>query len=96
MRFEWDKAKNERNIRDRGLDFADAPEMFDSLMLVLPDTRKDYREVRYIGVGPVKGRIMDVVYTERRSDVIRIISFRKANSREKKRYEAIAHKLEAR
>ena len=96
MQFEWDKAKNERNIRERGLDFADAPEMFESLMLVLPDTRKDYREDRYIGVGAVKGRVMVVAYTERRPDVIRIISFRKANSREKERFEAIAHKLEAR
>ena len=96
MPFEWDKAKNERNIRDRGLDFADASEMFDSPMLVLPDTRKDYREDRYIGVGTMKGRVMVVAYTERRPDVIRIISFRKANSREQKRYQAIAHKLEAR
>ena len=96
MPFEWDQAKSERNIRDRGLDFADAPEMFDSPMLVLPDTRKDYREDRYIGVGTVKGRVMVVAYTERRTDVIRIISFRKANSREQKRYKAIAHKLEAR
>ena len=96
MRFEWDKTKNERNIRDRSLDFADAPEMFGSPMLVLPDARKDYREDRYIGVGTGKGRVMVVVFTQRRPDVIRIISFRKANSREQKRYEAVAHKLEAR
>jgi len=96
VRFEWDKAKNERNIRDRGLDFADASEMFDSLMLVRPDARKDYGENRYTSIGIVKGRVMVFVYTERRPDLIRIISFRKANSREQKRYEAVAHKLEAR
>lgn len=96
MRFEWDQAKNARNIRDRGLDFADASEMFNSPMLVLPDKRKDYREDRYIGVGTVNGRVMVIAYTERRPDVIRIISFRKANRREQARYKAIAHKLEAR
>jgi len=96
MWFEWDKSKNELNIRKHGLDFADACEIFDSPMLVLPDKRRDYGEERLIGLGKVKGRVVVVAYTHRRADVIRIISFRKANSREKKRYEAIAHKLEAR
>ena len=95
MRFEWDRAKSAANVKLRGLDFADAPGMFDAPMLVLPDRRREYGETRYIGVGAVKGRVMVVVYAERGADLIRIISFRKANSREQKRYEAIAHKLEA-
>ncbi len=95
MRLDWDKAKNERNIRLRGLDFADAPAMFDAPMLVLADRRREYGEKRYIGLGTVNSRVMVVVYTERGDEVIRIISFRKANSREQKRYKAVAHQLEA-
>ena len=82
MEFAWDEIKNKKNIRERGLDFVDACEMFSAPMLVLPDTRKDYGEVRYIGFGYTQGRLMVVIYTERQSKSIRIISFRKANNRE--------------
>jgi len=46
MRFEWDEKKNKANIKKHGLDFADAPEMFDHPMLVSLDTRYDYDEDR--------------------------------------------------
>jgi hypothetical protein len=81
-----DAAKHARNIRERGLDFTDAKTLFDRPMLVNQDTRQDYGEVRQIGFGSVQGRVMVVVFTERPPDMIRIISFRKANSREQARY----------
>jgi uncharacterized DUF497 family protein len=87
MRFEWDKAKNEANIQKRGLDFADAVEMFDGPMLTKPDARTDYGETRYIGFGHIQGRLMAIVFTERLPDVTRIISLRKANQREKTVFE---------
>lgn len=94
MPFEWDEKKNERSISERGVDFADAPEMFDGPMLVARDDREDYGEPRYIGMGTIRGRLMVVVYTERQPDVVRIISLRKANKREQKRFEkAIADQL---
>ncbi len=71
MKFDWDEAKNKTNIRERGLDFVDACEMFSAPMLVLPDTRKDYGEVRYIGFGYTQGRLMVVIYTERRASYAR-------------------------
>ena len=94
MQFTWDPDKSARNIRERGLDFADAPEMFTHPMLVSPDRRQDYGEARYIGFGHVQGRLMAVVFTERPPDTIRIISFRKANSREQARFhQAITDRL---
>jgi hypothetical protein len=87
MKFDWDEAKNEKNIRERGLDFTDACEMFDAPMLVLPDTRKDYGEIRHIGFGYTHGRLMVVVYAEQKPATIRIISFRKANNREQANFE---------
>lgn len=86
MKFEWDHRKNERNIRERGLDFADAAEMFDGPMLVAPDTRRDYAESRQIGMGLVRGRLMVIVFTERNPETIRIISLRKANTREQAKF----------
>ncbi|HKV80144.1 MAG TPA: BrnT family toxin [Candidatus Sulfotelmatobacter sp.] len=51
MRLEWDEAKNRTNLRKHGFHFADAAEMFDGPFLARPDTREDYREERWIGVG---------------------------------------------
>ena len=93
VRFEWDERKNEQNIRKHGLDFADAPEIFDAPMLVRLDDRLDYGEDRWIGVGVSHGRVAVVVFTERADgEVIRIISLRKAMKHERESYErTIAH-----
>ena len=97
MPFEWDEKKNERNIRERGIDFADIVEMFEQPMLVAQDDRTDYGENRSIGMGYVRGRLMVVVFTQREPDLIRIISARKANRREQEKFEeAIANRLETR
>jgi uncharacterized DUF497 family protein len=82
VRFEWDPAKNERNIDERGLDFADAPELWQSPMIVWPDRRRDYGENRYNALGNLRGRIVVVTFTLRDVDVCRVISMRKANERE--------------
>ena len=94
MRFEWDEAKRKANIAKHGIDFLDVPEMFGSLMLVGFDDRKDYGEPRKIGFGFIHGRLMAVAFTERGPNSIRIISARKANTREEASYqEAVADEL---
>ena len=50
------------------------------------DSRFLYGDDRYLARGRVDGRVLTVVYTMR-NDAIRIISARKANSREVKKYE---------
>ncbi|MCY1437287.1 Ribonuclease toxin, BrnT, of type II toxin-antitoxin system [compost metagenome] len=86
MRFEWDETKNQANIRKHGIDFNDVPDIFQHPMLALRDDRTDYGEERWISIGWIKVLIGVVVYTERRGDVIRIISARKATKQEAKRY----------
>ena len=86
MRFEWDEEKNKENIRKHELDFADAWEIFDAPMLANLDTREDYGEERWVGVGFLKNFVAVVVYTET-GDVIRIISLRKALKHERTRFE---------
>ena len=94
VRFEWDEAKRKANLAKHGIDFRDVPEMFTNLMLVGPDNRKDYGETRKIGFGFIRGRLMAIAFTERESNSIRIISARKANTREEAHYqEAIADEL---
>ena len=88
MKFEWDEEKNKTNIRKHGLDFADAPEIFDGPMLVRLDTRQDYGEDRWIGIGFLRNRVVVVVYVERDDgETIRIISLRKALKYERKQFE---------
>ena len=87
MRFEWDETKRKTNIVKHGIDFIDVPEMFGSLMLVETDSRKEYGETRKIGFGFIRGRLIAVAFTERKPDSIRIISARKANTREETYYQ---------
>ena len=95
MIFEWDDAKNRANIRKHGFDFADAEEMFRGFLLVRPDTREDYGEERWIGIGMIQGRVAFIAFTEPSHDIVRIISLRKADHEERKEYEkAIQNGLE--
>lgn len=87
MNFEWDEAKNRDNIRKHGFDFAEAAEMFRGALFVRPDTREDYGEKRWIGIGMIRSRAAFVVFAERPNDAIRIISLRKANHEEREEYE---------
>jgi len=87
MRFEWDEEKNAVNIHNHKIDFADVPPIFNRPMLVELDEREDYGEDRWIGIGILRNIVAVVVFTEPRQDTIRIISARKANKHERKRYE---------
>ncbi len=88
MKFEWDEDKNESNIEKHGLDFEDASEVFDSPMLVALDTRQDYGEDRWIGLGLLEHRVVVVVYSPRDANTVRIISMRKALQYERFQFEA--------
>ncbi len=88
MKFEWDLKKNELNIQERGIDFADAHEMFKHDLFVIPDSRKNYGEKRFMGMGYIQNRLMVIVFTKRRFNTIRIISLRKANRREQAKFKA--------
>jgi len=87
VKFEWDEQKNQENIRKHGLDFADAWEIFDAPMQTALDTRADYEEDRWTGIGFLGNRIVVVVFTQRSEDVVRIISLRKALNYERKKFE---------
>lgn len=85
--FEWDSGKQESNLANHGIDFVDVCELFGPEMLVRQDFRQDYGEERWIGMVPLYGRLLVVVFTQRGESVIRIISARKANRREQEAYQ---------
>jgi uncharacterized DUF497 family protein len=86
MYIEFAPAKSERNIRERGLSFAQAIEFDFATAIIWVDSRKPYPEVRYSALGVLAGRVHSLVFSETISG-IRVISFRKGNEREVKRYE---------
>ena len=85
MKLSWDEAKRQATLEERGLDFASAEELFKELNYTTEDARKDYGEQRYISVGSISRRLCVVVWTPRGSKR-HIISMRKANDREQKRF----------
>lgn len=56
-------------------------------MLVKLDDREDYGEDRWIGIGLMDKRVVVIVFTEPGTDTIRVISFRKATTDERRHYE---------
>jgi uncharacterized DUF497 family protein len=86
MGYTWDEAKRGWTLQKRGLDFRDCEAVFAGPTFTLPDSRFDYGEERFVTIGFLKGRLVAVVHTERGADT-RIISMRKLNARERKKYE---------
>ena len=56
MKFVWDEIKNRKNIQKHGIDFKDASEMFSLPMLTNIDSRQDYGQERWVGIGFLKGK----------------------------------------
>ncbi len=81
MKFTWDERKRQSNLRKHGVDFADAPGVFDGYTLTAEDDRARYGELRYLTLGLLNGVVVSVAHTER-GDEIRIISMRKATRNE--------------
>jgi len=86
MHVEFDHIKNEQNIRIRGLSFERAAAFDFDTAIIAQDTRKDYPEVRYVAIGFLAARLHVLCFTPVKGGV-RVISFRKANSREVNSYE---------
>ncbi len=93
MEFIWDDEKAAVNERKHDIDFDMA-----SLVFLAPNRIEEYDgshsvgEDRWLTLGLVRATVLFVVYAERRDDVIRIISARKANRHEQKS----CHKAQAR
>jgi uncharacterized DUF497 family protein len=88
MRFEWDENKNQANIRKHGIDFREAVYVFsDPHALSIPDDDHSDDEERWVLLGKnLNERILLVVHTYRRDDLIRVISARKATPNEQSTY----------
>ncbi len=90
MQIEFDSDKRDQTLKQRGLDFARASDVFAGRQYTAEDLRFSYDERRFITVGLLDERMVLVVWTPR-GEARRIISMRNANEREQTRY---AHALD--
>jgi uncharacterized DUF497 family protein len=87
MKYEWDEVKRQSNIDRHKVDFIDVLPLFANPETIrLEDNRRDYGEIRYILLGEIDERLFQIAYTIRGS-VIRLISARRGNKRERRIYE---------
>lgn len=85
MRFTWSEAKRATNLKDHGIDFADAARVFEGPTYTFEDDRFGYDEQRFVTLGLLAGIPVSIIHTED-EDEIRVISFRKATQRETQIY----------
>ena len=81
----WHESKRQATLADRGLDFADANQIFVSATFEFEDTRENDGEQRMICFGYLYGHFMVVGYVQR-GESRHIFSMRKANEREQSKF----------
>ena len=86
MKFIWDENKRKINRKKHGLDFADAELVFAGTTATFEDKGHGHDEARFKTLGLLGFVVVVIIHTET-EDEIRVISMRKANSRERKAYE---------
>lgn len=91
MKFEWEDDKNQKNIIKHKVTFEEAASIFLNKVMEEPDIEHSDEEERYKAIGiSVYLRELLVVYCIRQKNddekIVRIISARKANSEERRKY----------
>jgi uncharacterized DUF497 family protein len=86
MKYEWDEAKNRKNLDKHGLSFEDAELVFSGPCVTFADDRFNYGEERLVTLGLLAGRLVVIAHAPR-DEGTRIISMRKGNRREQKIYQ---------
>ena len=86
MSFEWDESKRQRNLRNHGIDFERAKEIWRGPVLEVLSPQSHHGENRFLATGQAGGRFMTVVFTWR-GENRRIISARPARRYERENYQ---------
>jgi uncharacterized protein len=86
--FDWDNQKAQLNWRKHRISFEEASTVFsDPLAITFPDPDHSEKEERWVIIGmSMFGRTLMVIHLERAA-IIRIISARRADRRERREYE---------
>jgi uncharacterized DUF497 family protein len=91
VRFEWDETKNRANQKKHGVSFHEAALVFDDDCVMFRKDRTVEGEQRWHAIGAVEKAVLVVVHTcltveNDKEEIVRIISARAANKRERRVY----------
>ena len=91
MEFIWDAHKNRTNFKKHGIHFEEATLIFQSVHFTRVDPRDYYdehgqAEIREMTIGTLGDGVVLVVCHTNRGNQTRIISARKATSKERRKY----------
>ncbi|MCU0597272.1 MAG: BrnT family toxin [Desulfobacterota bacterium] len=86
--FQWDRGNIDKNLVKHNVENWECEQIFfNKPLLVLDDPKHSFAEKRFAAFGRTdSGRLLSVVFTQRGS-LIRVISARDMNSRERSFYE---------
>jgi len=90
IRIEWDAEKSVSNRRKHGVSFESAALVFGDPLVYEFEEGNEHGEVRHRAIGKALGKLLFVAYTsfeEGEAEVIRIISARKAEPKERRAYQ---------
>ena len=90
MKLEWDDKKRTKALAERGLDFADVAQVDWDTAFTVENFRVDYAEPRFVTMAPINNRLCVFAWCAR-GEALRVISLRKANERERDKYEKAIH-----
>jgi len=92
--FQWDESKATQNLRKHRVDFETATQVFFDHFAILRQDRVERGEVRWQAIGMANGQaVLVVAHTvtdnaiDEGTEIVRIISARKADPKERKDYE---------
>jgi uncharacterized DUF497 family protein len=85
MRYSYDQSKRDKVLEERGLDLADAGQVFEGFYLSRDDTKHSDGEQRTQTLGMLSGELVLVVWAPRPGER-RIITMWKANEKERRKY----------
>jgi uncharacterized DUF497 family protein len=86
VKIEFDPAKRELVLRERGLDLAEAGELLLGHRLDELDDRHDYGEDRWRSLGLLRGEVLACVWVDLGADRVRIITMWKAGRHEQEKF----------
>ena len=91
--FDWDKGNIEKNLHKHGVQNSECEQIFfNEPLVILTDDEHSFAEERYAAFGRTdNGRMLAVIFTKRQN-LIRIISARDMNKKERIFYESESKK----
>lgn len=88
MKIEWDPKKAQANLKQHGVDFAEAATVLVDDCALTREDPDAIGEQRFVTLGmSATGAMLVAVFTHREPDICRLIASWKANKPQRKQYE---------